>query len=411
MSLLPETLTAAQLDAPTMRDAGADLLSVALMDGRNQSLLVAARIHAALGDCANGEAAQTTRNRLCQRLAAHGQRLASFADTSWRFNADERDTDKRWRALQAELLVGMESLQDELSAAEPSAAALAPFRAAVELEDRLGQALIKMANTWANGWAEAVGSRAENAGQVWGTDWPAPHAHAARQGLWMPARRWALGASARARARLSPEAFAWANELHHASIDVPEFDIDAQPITWAQFVEFVDDGGYDREELWQAQGWAWAQQVARRAPLYVEQLGVASGAVLQRSFGRLTRRAGTHACMHVTYWEADAYARWAGRRLPTEHEWEIAACAGASQGFRWGDVLEWTLDRYTESPARQGEFTPFAADSAAMRDVAQHRSVRGASFAARQRQKIIVTRYHGAPDCDHAFVGFRTCSI
>ena len=131
---------------------------------------------------------------------------------------------------------------------------------------------------------------------------------------------------------------------------MPAFEIDAQPVTWSQFAEFVDDGGYDRVGLWRPEGAEWLARQAegRRAPRHVEHIGVAhqgmGGAVTQRRFGRTVRLAGQRSAVHVNWWEADAWARWAGRRLATEVEWEIAARASAHHGFRWGDVHEWTAN-------------------------------------------------------------------
>src|SRR5438046_2317739 len=66
----------------------------------------------------------------------------------------------------------------------------------------------------------------------------------------IPATVWQMGSK--------PDGgFAFDNEKAAHAVSVPEFEIDAQPVTWAQFVEFVDDGGYDRQELWQAEGWQW----------------------------------------------------------------------------------------------------------------------------------------------------------
>ena len=161
-----------------------------------------------------------------------------------------------------------------------------------------------------------------------------------RAGRWAVARRLRLGRGE------------WAHE-----VEVPEFEIDAQPVNWAQYVEFVDDGGYDRPEIWLPQGWAWLQREAvregRRGPRHVEQIGVASGAVLQTLFGKPARMAGSQGAMHVSWWEADAWARWAGRRLPTEVEWEIAAHKAARRGFRWGDVREWTAGTLRPWPGFQ----------------------------------------------------------
>src|SRR5690606_16421945 len=132
--------------------------------------------------------------------------------------------------------------------------------------------------------------------------------------------------------------FVFDNEQAQHEVSVPEFEIDAQPVSWAQFVEFVDDGAYDRPELWAPEGWNWLQATAasegRRGPRYVEQIGVASGAVMQTRFGKPMRMLGNQPAMHMSWWEADAWCRWAGRRLPAEVEWEVAAHTAARRGFR-----------------------------------------------------------------------------
>jgi iron(II)-dependent oxidoreductase len=194
-------------------------------------------------------------------------------------------------------------------------------------------------------------------------------------------------------------------------VPVPEFEIDAQPVSWSQFVEFVDDGGYDRPELWSPEGWAWLEEQSagdgRRGPRHVEEIGTASGAVMQVRFGRRMRAAGQQPAMHVSWWEADAWARWAGRRLATEVEWEIAAHAAAGRGFRWGDVHEWTATVFRPWPGFVAG--PWAGCSVPWFERA--RVTRGASFATRARMKHPRQRGFALPGTDERFCGFRTCAI
>ena len=108
--------------------------------------------------------------------------------------------------------------------------------------------------------------------------------------------------------------FVFDNERAQHPVSVPEFEIDAQPVTWAQYVEFVGDGGYDHPEFWDPAGWQWLQSEGQRGPRYVEQIGVASGAVVQTRFGNAMRMLGHQPAMHMSWWEADAWCRWAGRK-------------------------------------------------------------------------------------------------
>jgi formylglycine-generating enzyme required for sulfatase activity len=198
-------------------------------------------------------------------------------------------------------------------------------------------------------------------------------------------------------------------------VDVPEFEIDAQPVTWAQYVEFIDDGGYDRQELWHPQGWEWLQREAaadgRRGPRHVEQIGVASGAVMQTLFGKPTRMGGTQVLMHASWWEANAYARWAGRRLPTEAEWEIAALQAGRRGFRWGEVREWTAGTLRPFAGYQPDAWAPHAELDTQRLFGAARVLRGASFATRSRMRHPRARMWALPQRDEGFVGFRTCAV
>jgi formylglycine-generating enzyme required for sulfatase activity len=167
--------------------------------------------------------------------------------------------------------------------------------------------------------------------------------------------------------------------------------------------------------LWLPPGREWLQKLARaegrRGPRHVEQLGRGSGAVLQTLFGRATRMAGQQAALHVSWWEADAYARWAGRRLPTEVEWEVAAHQAAGRGFRWGEVWEWTAGTLRPWPGFAPDPWTRHAESDASSVFGQARVLRGASFATRSRLRWPRRRSWAMPGRDDQFVGFRTCAV
>ena len=406
----------ASIDSPDMRRAGRDLLSLALMDARNHTLYLLALYEKAL-DATKIEAnesmevvspawlaghvgwfsefwiARNTQRGLGNACPHEPTRLGSIephADRWW--NPQQRAPADRWgpdlpslAAARTYMLDTLESTLELLDKASDEDRALYFYRLALLHEDLRGEQLITMAQTLGVGLPiDALGGLA------------------VREPLLVPATRWMLG---------SPDGgFVFDNEKTAHEVPVPEFEIDAQPVTWAQLVEFVDDGGYDRQELWQPQGWDWLQALAqtegRRGPRYVDQIGVASGAVMQTRFGKPARMAGNQLAMHMTWWEADAWCRWAGRRLPTEVEWEVAAHTAAGRGFRWGDVHEWTAGTFRPWP----DFSADPWESYSLPWFGRARVLRGASFATRARMKHPKFRGFALPSRDDIFVGFRSCA-
>jgi formylglycine-generating enzyme required for sulfatase activity len=179
-------------------------------------------------------------------------------------------------------------------------------------------------------------------------------------------------------------------------------------VCWAQFAEFVDDGGYDDRRWWSPAGWDQVEAGARRAPRYVEQV---SGGVLARRQGRLQRLPGAQSVLHATAWEAEAWCRWAGRRLPTEAEWELAASTASARGFAWGDGLEWVAGSARHYPGAGAgpaalDALPVPADGAPA-----WRVLRGASAWASPRLHHPRARRYAGPAHDELFVGFRSCAL
>ena len=417
------TTTSALIDSPRMRGAGRDLLSLALMDARNHTLHLFSQYQQALeavnfrvpriatlnpplwelghlGWFQEWWIGRNMQRALGTRCAPSHTRLASIepkADQWW--NSSEVPHATRWTldlpdldSTRAYLLDTLESTLELLAKTPDDADALYFYRLCLFHEDMHGEALVYTAQTL--GLQLDVASQ-----QVF-----APAPMAVREPLLIPATRWTLGTE-------SAAGFAFDNEKAQHVIAVPEFEIDAQPVTWSQFVEFVDDGGYDRPELWHADGWQWllklAESEGRRGPRYVDQIGVASGAVMQTCFGQPRRMLGNQPAMHMTWWEADAWCRWAGRRLPAEVEWEVAAHTAARRGFRWGDVWEWMGTSFRPYPGFSAD--PYVEYSQPW--FGTHKVLRGASFATRARMKNPKYRNFYLPERDDIFCGFRSCAL
>ncbi|MFJ8397765.1 ergothioneine biosynthesis protein EgtB [Streptomyces sp. NPDC094144] len=136
----------------------------------------------------------------------------------------------------------------------------------------------------------------------------------------------------------STEPWALDNERPAHRREVPAFFLDTAPVTCGAYRAFIEDGGYTERRWWAPEGWAMVREHELTAPLFWHR---DAGQWLRRRFGVTEPVPADEPVLHVSWYEADAYARWAGRRLPTETEWEKAArhdpAAGRSRRYPWGD--------------------------------------------------------------------------
>lgn len=372
------------VDDPRLpRQGGRDALSLALMAGRNTLLTRlgtqedAPALRLALQAGAWQEwwisrHVQRGRGESCDpdapRLAGIEPRLRAWLDPAGAV--------PEAGAVRTYLQDTLEITLDLLAGAAESDEALHFFRLALMHEDRLAEQLaVRLAES---------------------QDLGAPPARPRREPLVLPAQRWGLGSPP---GGLVPWPERWRHE-----VSVPEFEIDAQPVDWDAFLEFAADGGYQRPELWTAEGWRWAQAQGRCAPGGVEQL---AGAVIAHRGGRLLRLPGTQPVTQVSRHEAQAWCRWAGRRLPTEPEWELAAATATSRGFVWGDVLEWVAGSARPWP---GAGAPGAGSLDVCPPLSTLGVLRGASFLTARRARHPQARRFADSGDGAVGVGFRSCA-
>jgi iron(II)-dependent oxidoreductase len=247
------------------------------------------------------------------------------------------------------------------------------------------------------------------------------------------------------------EPFVFDNEKWAHEVRIEPFRIARAPVTNTEFAAFVADGGYRRRELWSENGWAWRTLAIAEHPVYWIRDGRAWRV---RAFDHETELRPHRPVCHVNWHEAEAYCRWADRRLPTEAEWEAAAAGTAAGGalapgkrkYPWGDappdparanldghalgpvdvaacpagdsafgcrqmlgnVWEWTASDFNPYPG-------FSPDDYA--DYSQpwfggaHKVLRGGAWATRGRLANCTYRNFFIPGRRDVFAGFRTCAL
>ena len=238
------------------------------------------------------------------------------------------------------------------------------------------------------------------------------------------------------------EPFVFDNEKWGHPVRIEPFAIARRAATQGEMAEFVMDHGYMRENLWTPEGWQWRTGTQARHPLYWR---FSNGTWEVREFDRWMPLVHDLAMIHLNWYEADAYCRWAGRRLPTEAEWELAAASTDKRRFPWGEeqpethanldailggavnvnafsdgdtpsglrqlignVWEWTSSTFHPFPGFVPD--PYRDYSEPWFD-GRHMVLRGGAWPTRSRLIRNTWRNFYPKDRSDVFAGFRTCAL
>jgi iron(II)-dependent oxidoreductase len=201
----------------------------------------------------------------------------------------------------------------------------------------------------------------------------------------------------------SDDPWAYDNERPAHVVDLASFAIDRRPVCNREYLAFMADGGYDDPRLWTAAGWTWRQEQQANAPLFWHLEDPGYWSLLR--FGGRQPVPPDEPVQHVCWYEANAYARWAGKRLPTETEWEAAHREGVLDHV--GHVWEWTQSEFLPWPGFEAH--PYREYSEVFFGDA-YKVLRGASWATHETVFRPTFRNWDFPVRRQIFSGFRCAS-
>lgn len=198
------------------------------------------------------------------------------------------------------------------------------------------------------------------------------------------------------------QGFSFDNENDGFIVELEPFDIDPEPVSAGRYRAFVDAGGYDDPRWWPGDAGRWR---ARHPFAHPMRWRNRAGNWEVRSFDQWTPLDPSAPVMHVSAWEAEAWCRWAGRRLPSAAQWQTAAQANL---IRWGkSVWEWTSDSFQPYPGfRPGPYREYSAHW-----FGTHRELRGGAFATDPVIRHQAYRNFFLPGRTDLFAGFRSASL